>query len=129
MPTCLDEIGMSKDSYKQFEPPALTSILKWWWVRVLPPPGTLIWRFPGFIRPRCTAGATHKAAESYQGSKCMSPTLHSPSGSLFPVVQISKVSIFPSYGLGCHNKPVCSLLRDGSRDPQSSHFGKQCGSF
>src|SRR5713226_9334092 len=31
------------------------------------PPGTLIWRFPGFIRPRCTAGATHKAAESYQG--------------------------------------------------------------
>jgi hypothetical protein len=31
------------------------------------PPGTLIWHFPKFIRPRCTAGATHKAAESYQG--------------------------------------------------------------
>jgi len=40
---------------------------RWWWVRVLPLTGTLIWRFPGFIRPRCTAGATHKAAESYQG--------------------------------------------------------------
>src|ERR1700722_6546119 len=31
------------------------------------PPGTLIWRFPGFIKPRCTAGATPKAAESYKG--------------------------------------------------------------
>src|SRR5690349_4253968 len=38
----------------------------WWWVRVLPPPGTLIWRLPGFIRPRCTAGATHRFAESYE---------------------------------------------------------------
>jgi len=28
---------------------------------------TLIWRFSRFIRPRCTAGATHKAAEWYQG--------------------------------------------------------------
>ena len=36
-------------------------------MRVLPPPGTLIWRLPGFIRPRCTAGATHRLAESYQG--------------------------------------------------------------
>src|SRR5579864_677014 len=34
-------------------------------MRVLPPPGTLIWRFPGFIRPRCTAGATHHESESY----------------------------------------------------------------
>jgi hypothetical protein len=34
---------------------------------VLPPPGTLIWRLPGFIRPRCTAGATHRLAESYYG--------------------------------------------------------------
>src|SRR6266478_8672610 len=41
----------------------------WWWVRVLPPPGTLIWRLPGFIRPRCTAGATHRFAESYYGFK------------------------------------------------------------
>jgi hypothetical protein len=41
----------------------------WWWVRVLPPPGTLIWRLPGFIRPRCTAGATHRLAESYEGFK------------------------------------------------------------
>src|SRR5262249_7799878 len=38
-------------------------------VRVLPPPGTLIWRFPGLIRPRCTAGATHRMAESYYGFK------------------------------------------------------------
>ena len=37
----------------------------WWWVRVLPPPGTLIWRFPGLIRPRCTAGATHHEQRSY----------------------------------------------------------------
>ena len=48
-------------------------IVEWWWVRVLPPPGTLIWRFPGLIRPRCTAGATHKAAESYQGIKVHVP--------------------------------------------------------
>src|SRR6476646_2392300 len=41
----------------------------WWWVRVLPPPGTLIWRLPGFIRPRCTSGATHRFAESYYGLK------------------------------------------------------------
>src|SRR5215467_11396705 len=33
---------------------------EWWWVRVLPPPGTLI-----YIRPRCTAGATHECAGSY----------------------------------------------------------------
>lgn len=33
--------------------------------RVPPPPGTLIWRFPGFIRPRRTAGATHRFTESY----------------------------------------------------------------
>lgn len=37
----------------------------WWWVRVLPPPGTLIWRSPGFIRPCRTAGATHRFAGSY----------------------------------------------------------------
>src|SRR6266481_6730812 len=74
------------------------------------PPGTLIWRFPGFIRPRCTAGATHKAAESYQGIEVHVPTLHSPSGSLFPVVQISRLSIFPSYGLGSYTALVCSSL-------------------
>src|SRR5258705_12470901 len=68
-------------------------------------------------------------AKSYKGIECMFPTLPFTAGSLFPVVQISKVSIFPSYGLGCHNKPVCSFLRDGSRDPESFHFGKQCGSF
>jgi len=67
MPTCLDEIASSKDSSQQFQPPALPTILKWWWVRVLPPPGSLIWRFPGFIRPRCTAGATHHGAKSYYG--------------------------------------------------------------
>src|ERR1700730_12703842 len=43
-----------------------SSVEIWWWVRVLPPPGTLIWRLPGFIRPRCTAGATHRLAESYE---------------------------------------------------------------
>jgi hypothetical protein len=43
--------------------------LCWWWVRVLPPPGTLIRRFPGLIRPRCTAGATHRFAEPYYGLK------------------------------------------------------------
>jgi len=42
-----------------------TNGLSWWWVRVPPPPGSLIWRFPGLIRPRCTAGATHHVAESY----------------------------------------------------------------
>jgi hypothetical protein len=26
-------------------------------------------RLPGFIRPRCTAGATHRLAESYEGFK------------------------------------------------------------
>ena len=65
MTTCLDETGSQKIHTQQFQPPALTSILKWWWVRVLPPPGSLIWRFPGLIRPRCTAGATHRRAKSY----------------------------------------------------------------
>jgi hypothetical protein len=31
------------------------------------PSGTLIWRLPGFIRPRRTAGATHRFARLYQG--------------------------------------------------------------
>ena len=35
----------------------------------VPPPGTLIWRLPGFIGPRCTAGATHRFAESYERVK------------------------------------------------------------
>src|SRR5690242_2914683 len=69
MPICLDEIARSKDSPGQFGRRALISILQWWWVRVLPPPGSLIWRFPGFIRPRCTAGATHHGAKSYYGIK------------------------------------------------------------
>jgi hypothetical protein len=37
----------------------------------LPPPGTLIWRLPGFIKLRCAAGATHRFAESYYGSSCI----------------------------------------------------------
>jgi hypothetical protein len=41
----------------------------WWWVRVLPPPGTLIWRFPGLIRPRRTAGATHRITGSHYGAE------------------------------------------------------------
>ena len=30
------------------------------------PPGALIWRLPGFIRPRRTARATHRFVRSYQ---------------------------------------------------------------
>lgn len=29
----------------------------WWWVRVLPPPGTLIWRFPGRVYGFCQGPA------------------------------------------------------------------------
>jgi hypothetical protein len=47
----------------------LVSTGTWWWVRVLPPPGTLIWRFPGLIRPRRTAGATHRIAGSHYGAE------------------------------------------------------------
>jgi hypothetical protein len=57
----------------------------WWWVRVLPPPGTLIWRLPGFIRPRCTAGATHRLAESYYGV-----ALHFHKIACQPTIVISK---------------------------------------
>src|SRR5258708_36855632 len=55
-----------RDSRFGMTPPK-PSVEIWWWVRVLPPPGTLIWRLPGFIKPRCTAGATHRFAESYYG--------------------------------------------------------------
>ena len=44
-------------------------------MRVLPPPGTLIWRFPGFIRPRCTAGATHRIVQTYYGVGVHGPKL------------------------------------------------------
>src|ERR1700758_514028 len=40
-----------------------------------------------------------------------------------------KLSIFPSYGLGCHTARVNSLLIDRPRNPQPSHLGKQRGSF
>src|SRR6202040_1071468 len=43
--------------------------------------------------------------------------------------KISKLSIFPSYGLGCYTAPVCSFLMDRSGNPQPSHLGEQCGSF
>src|SRR5216684_6047928 len=43
--------------------------------------------------------------------------------------KISKLSIFPSYGLRCYTAPVCSLLMDRSENPQPSHLGKQCDSF
>jgi len=29
----------------------------WWWVRVLPPPGTIIWRFPGRVYEICQGPA------------------------------------------------------------------------
>src|ERR1700722_14564371 len=43
--------------------------------------------------------------------------------------KISKLSILPSYGLGCYTKAVCSFLMNRSGNPQPSHLGKQCGSF
>src|ERR1700756_589958 len=43
--------------------------------------------------------------------------------------KISKLSIFPSYGLGCYTEPVCSFLIDRSGNPKPFHLGKQCGSF
>jgi hypothetical protein len=29
----------------------------------------LAWRLPRFVRPRCTAGATHRLAESYSETR------------------------------------------------------------
>src|SRR5690349_14439906 len=43
--------------------------------------------------------------------------------------KILELSIFPSYGLGCHTARVYSLLIDRSRDPHPSHLGQQRGSF
>src|SRR6202040_1271416 len=43
--------------------------------------------------------------------------------------KISKLSIFPSYGLGCYTATACSFLMDRSGNPQPSHLGKQRGSF
>jgi hypothetical protein len=42
---------------------------------------------------------------------------------------ISKLSIFPSYGLGCYTAPRLSFRMDRSGNPKPSHLGKQCGSF
>src|SRR5262249_16567777 len=62
------------------------SFIRWWWVRVLPPPGTLIWRLPGLIRPRRTAGATHRFAESYEGFKLHDPKIRRPSAIVTPLL-------------------------------------------
>jgi len=45
------------------------------------------------------------------------------------LAQISKMNIFPSYGLGCYTALVCSFLMNRSRDIQPSHDGEQCGSL
>src|ERR1700688_1936764 len=58
----------------------------------------------------------------------MSPTLHSPSGSLFPGYKFQKLSIFPSHACGSQSEHVCFFLK-GSGDPQPSHLGKQGGSL
>jgi hypothetical protein len=43
--------------------------------------------------------------------------------------QISKMSAFPSYALGCYTALVCSFQMNRSRDIQPSHDGEQCGSL
>ena len=55
---------------------------------MLPPPGTLIWRLPGFIRPRCTAGATHRLAESYKGFKAHNRTIPDLNGAVMHDVMV-----------------------------------------
>src|SRR5580698_1571363 len=67
MLSCFDDAEAHMDSSRLKRQGMVLKL--WWWVRVLPPPGSLIWRFPGLIRPRCTAGATHRNAESYYGVK------------------------------------------------------------
>src|SRR5690242_4767688 len=43
--------------------------------------------------------------------------------------QISKMNIFPSYGLGCYTSLVCYFLMNRSRDIQPPHDGDECGSL
>jgi Pyridine nucleotide-disulphide oxidoreductase, dimerisation domain len=63
------------EAYKVAGLDGLNKLQDWWWVRVLPPPGTLIRRFPGLIRPRCRAGATQRFAESYYGVRSHFPRI------------------------------------------------------